>query len=213
MKKIGKLLIVLFIVFALCGCGKKTTDKLVDKLSAKNDPKISLGTWSDNTYTNDFLGVTYTMPEGWVRKTDEEILEDMELGAELIGNNAELNKKIAELTTVTYFMTSDINTGNNIILMSEKTFSSNITIDKYMDAVITNIQKVDTINYTVGERKKENINGFKYESLDLSASSDGVTINQRYYVRKNGRYFISVIITSVTGTESIPDMIGAIKSL
>ena len=213
MKKFGKLLIVLFIVFALCGCGKNVADKAVEKLSAKNDPKISLGSWNENTYTNDFLGISYTMPDGWVRKTDEEILEDMELGAELIGNNSELNKKIAELTSVTYFMTSDITTGNNIIVMSEKTYSSNITTDKYMDAVVKNIQKVDTINYTIGERKEETINGFKYESLDLSAVSDGITINQKYYVRKNGRYFISVVVTSTNGTDSINEMISLIKQL
>lgn len=208
-KTISKLFIVLFIIFILCGCESKVSEKL----SAKNDKNISFGTWNDNTYTNDFLEVSYTLPDGWTKQTDEEILKTMELGSELMNDKGELTKKLADLTSVTYLIATDPLTGNNAILMSEKPLIGNVSLDKYVESLKNNLKELESIDYEIGKETKEVINDLKYSTLELTAKYNDVVINQKYFVRKNGKYFISTIITSTTGTDNISNIISNFKKL
>lgn len=213
MKKIFKVIsyvcLILITLVSFTGC----SNVIKEKISAKNDKNISLGKWEDNVYKNDFLNIEYTLPENWSKYSDEEIAEAMDLGKELLNDEQKMSQKLAELTTVTYMMTSDPSTGNNVILMSEKPILKNMTAENYLNALKTSIEKSENISYEVDQPTSETINGIKYNTLLAKASYSGVELKQKYYVRKQGKYFIGIIATSTTGDEGLNQIASAFKKI
>ena len=70
MKKWLAMLLAMMMVFALAACGN-TNNK-------GNDAKeFARGSWAENVYTNDSLGLTVTVPENWEIADDEELAELM----------------------------------------------------------------------------------------------------------------------------------------
>ena len=181
MKKVGRILLVLLCVLVIItGCGNKETGKT---------KQISLGSWTENTYTNDFLGVTYNMPSDWTRYTDEEIKDVMELGSELT-DASELSKKLSELTSVTYMMTSNP-TGTNVILMSEKPVVS-VSEKTYAESLKTQLENQTAMTYNLSEIKTETIDGKEFVTIEATVE----TLKQKYYIYKVDKYIVSVIITA-----------------
>ena len=193
--KIISLIIIIVSLFTLTGCFDKNVKKITDNLNARNDKKISLGSWNENIYTNDFLNVKYTMSEGWTRHSDEEIANMMDIGTEYLNDDQKVYAKIAELTSVTYLMASDDSTGSNVILMSERQLTNKIKIETYINSLKNNLSKNETLSYEIGETNKVSVNNIEYTVLDAKASMNGVTVYQKYYIRKQDKYFISIVIT------------------
>ena len=186
MKKIGKILVALICILVIVtGCGNKETSKT---------KQISLGSWTENTYTNDFLGVTYNMPEGWTRYTDEEIKEVMELGSELT-DASELSKKLSELTSVTYMMTSSV-TGTNVILMSEKPVIS-VSERSYAESLKTQLEAQTAMKYNLSEIKTETIDGKEFVTIE----ADVETLKQKYYIYKVDKCIVCAIITATANDD------------
>ena len=179
-KKICNFIILLSCVLLMAtGCG---SDK----------KEISLGSWNENTYTNEFLGLTYSNPDGWVRYTDEQIKDIMKLGSELI-DASEISKKLSELTSVTYMMSSSAN-GSNVILMSEKPIVS-MSEKTYAETLKTQLENQQALDYVLSDIKNETINGKEFVTIEASVQN----INQKYYIYKVDNYIVSLIMTATEG--------------
>ena len=149
MKKVIKntLLIILVasMLFLLVGCGGKdiTTTNEAEKNESKditttneeekNESKeFSMGEWKNNVYTNDFLGLKFNLPEGWSYSSDEEIAKMMDLGVDLLNDEQKMESEVAKLTSVYYMVANDPNTGNSVVLLSEKPLID-LTVDSYLN--------------------------------------------------------------------------------
>lgn len=190
-KKICNFVILLSCVLLIAtGCGNN------------NSKEISLGSWDENTYTNEFLGVTYSKPADWTRYTDEQIKDVMQLGKDLV-DASELSKKLAELTSVTYLMSSSPN-GSNVILMSEKTLVS-MSEQSYAESLKSQLESQTALSYTLSDIKKETIDGNEFVTIEASIQ----TINQKYYIYKVDNYIVSIIVTATDG--NVNDIIQQFK--
>ena len=145
-RKIFSIVLIAIIMLSVTGCGKL----------AKKDAEISLGSWDGNLYTNEFLGLTYEKPEDWTRHSDEQIKEIMDIGLELT-DASEISKKLAEITSVTYMMTSST-VGTNFILMSEKQISD-VSVEDYAEALKRGLADQTIVNYQLSDIKNETIDG------------------------------------------------------
>lgn len=207
-KTIKGLLIFLLIasmMFVLTGCGNKDNVEQEDKESStviteqneetnveqQKRPEFSMGEWNDNVYTNDFLGLEFNLPEGWGYSSDEEL--------------EETNKQVAEQNGVYYVSAMDPTTGNNINIFSEKP-SVNITTEEYINQLKTQLSAVEAIAYEIGETSKEEIAGREYDTLEMTATISGIEVTQKYYMYKIDEYFVSMIVTSVTGEDAIDEI-------
>ena len=85
-------------------------------------PKLTRGTWTGDEYANEFAGIRFTIPDGFVKLSDEELSEALSLGQEFI-DATEDELKLAELNTVYDAMVQDPSTGVNVIIMFEKVTS------------------------------------------------------------------------------------------
>lgn len=216
----------IFIVISVCmlitlvGCGKKeektsiSNEKVgVQEAVEKEETKaeFSMGEWKENTYENSFLGVKFELPTGWERLDDEQIAEMMNLGDTIVSNDLNTDiEEIKNLNSAYYMVANDPETGNNITIMSEKPIL-NVTTEKYIESLKTGLEQVTTIKYTIGESSKETVAGKTYDTLTATATVNGVSLVQKYYVRKVDNYVLAIIATSVTGENGINSMMKSFK--
>lgn len=156
----------------------------------KGEKEISLGSWDGNTYKNSFLGIAYNKPEDWTRYSDEQIKEVMNLGSELIDASS-LSKKLAELTSVTYMMSSGTD-GSNVILMSERNLTS-MSGKSYAERLKTQLENFEGLSYELSNVKTETIDGKELITLEASVQN----IKQKYYVYEVDKHIVSLIVTAV----------------
>lgn len=176
----------------------------------KSSGELSMGEWKKNVYTNDFLGIKYRLPEGWTRYGDAEMAEIMQLGTELISDNQKYLAELAKLNLVYYMLVNNPSTGDNIVVLTEKS-ALDYTVDYYIDAVKTQLQNVDALKYEFSATSKEKIAGVEYNALVATASTGNISMTQKYYARKMGKYFVSIIASSRSGEAAINDMMKAFE--
>ena len=98
------------------------------------------GTWAGNTFTSPQFNVTFTMPEGWIAATDEEIADIMGLGLDFLdATGVELTPETIEMAGITVIqdmIASNPETGAMVQIMAERLFFPNtrITPAEYIEA-------------------------------------------------------------------------------
>lgn len=211
MKKIKIILMVLALSLVFTGCideemQNSSGDKVINSQESEqneiNTP-FSMGEWNEKTYTNEFLQVKLTLPEEWQYSTDEEIAQIMELSSEITFGDNESLAKLAELTSVYYVVASNANTGDNFSILTEKPLAD-VSIDYYMQQLKTQLASVEAITYNVGDISNEMVGNMEYTTLNVQVPDYGMF--QKYYVRKHGKYFVGIILTSAT-EDSMNEMI------
>ena len=82
MKKVFCIILSMLMLLSLFGCtGNTDPEDIRGEVSGTTEgtqeekPEFSLGDTTGSTYTNDFLGISCTLPEGWVFYTDEQMKE------------------------------------------------------------------------------------------------------------------------------------------
>lgn len=215
MKKVLKSMLAIVLtasmLFILSGCGNKEEEKTTndnEKTNVEQENKtveFSMGSWSDNVYSNDFLGLKFKLPNGWKYSSDEEIAEMMNLGTELLNDEQKAAAEISKLNNAYYMVANDPNTGDNISIISEKP-AMEVTTEFYINQLKTQLQNVNTINYEIGETSKETVAGKECDTLTVDASMSGVKMTQRYYIYKVDKYVICIISTSTSGEQKINDI-------
>lgn len=215
MKKVLKSMLAIVLtasmLFVLSGCGNKEEEKATndnEKTNIEQENKtveFSMGSWSDNVYSNDFLGLKFKIPNGWKYSSDEEIAEMMNLGTELLNDEQKAAAEISKLNNAYYMVANDPNTGDNISIISEKP-AMEVTTEFYINQLKTQLQNVNTINYEIGETSKETVAGKECDTLTVDASMSGVKMTQRYYIYKVDKYVVCIISTSTSGEQKINDI-------
>lgn len=220
MKKLLKSMLI--IILAVCmlvtitGCGKKEEKEEpkkaeISKVDANADTtetttEISMGEWNGNTYTNNYLGLKFNLPTGWTHYSDEEIAEMMNISEEVLKDEEQINIELAKLTSVYYLAASDPETLDNVMLMTEKPIMD-VTTELYLNTLKTQLENLNSINYEVGETGKEKIGNREFDTLTTKATTNGVTMIQKYYIYKSGDHFIDIIVTSNSGEQAINKII------
>lgn len=208
MKKVLKSMLAIVLaasmLFVLSGCGNKNEEKTGVEEEAKT-VEFSMGSWNDNVYSNDFLGLKFKLPNGWKYSSDEEIAEMMNLGAELLNDEQKAAAEVSKLNSAYYMVANDPNTGDNISVISEKP-SMEVTTEFYINQLKTQLQNVDSISYKIEETSKETVAGKECDALTVSARMSGIEMTQKYYIYKVDKYVICIISTSTSGDQKINEI-------
>ena len=186
---------------------------IVTFAAAKDAPSaapsdFSIGEWNGNVYTNDFLGISYKLPDGWTKLSDEEIAAVMHLGIEMLNDNQKALADLAKLTVVYYMLAKSPATGENISVFTEKV-PVDVTAIYYLENLKAQLPTITAINYTIGEFTKETVGGREYDVLTATAEASGRTLTQKYYCYKLGKYFLSIIASSMNGEKAVDNLIKA----
>ena len=155
---------------------------------------FSMGSWEGNVYTNDFLGLTYTMPEDWTRTSDEELEELIEQAADLM-DLSDNEKKLADLKAIYYLMTKD-SVGNNAILGSEKV-SGSTSAKVYAESLKTQLESQESLGYELSDIKTETVDGKEFVIMGANVT----LFKQKYYIYKVDNYMVYICITGYSDEE------------
>lgn len=221
MKKVISIFICAVLVFSLAACtgGKTDTDKATDTSSTnapvqtteapKSKVEISRGTIEGDVYTNEFAEFRFTKPAEWKFLSDEEIASTINIGQDALDLNF-LEKALAEKSTI-YDMASQDEYGNSVMVCYENTMISalrEISVDEYTQIMKTQLAAVEEIEYEFQSSEDIKIGETDFRKLVFSATTQGYTITQAYYVKAIGKYVVTVIVTAVEDVSAIEAMLG-----
>lgn len=182
-------LVALAALFALTlfGC---SSDKQPEQSGEPAAP-FSRGVWEESVYTNTFAGITYTLPEGWLSMSDEDMLA-------LMGSDQ--TEITAEDKSVYDMMVQDPSTGDNIIIMMEDLAQTpgadKLSVDQYITLLKTQMED----GYTCGDTYEQELSGHTYTVLPVTISSDGFSMEQHHMMRREGDHLIDVLFTVSSDT-------------
>lgn len=169
--------------------------------------EISRGVISGNTYYNDFAGFNFTKLSDWRFYTDEELAESFN------ASQAELDLNLLEEAllnnVLVYDMAAVDESGNSVMVYYENTKVTSlttVTLDEYVDELNDIMEEDDPdITYTHVSTEDVMLGTTTYKKLLYSASMDGFSMDQAYYVRLVDQYAVVVIITGGF-TKTLPEM-------
>ncbi len=170
------------------------------------EKEFELGTVSEaGTYTNAFAGITFTVPENWVFATEEEKEEIMGAGSEMLfGDDKKAMLEYAKSATVYDMVCSSKVTGESVMVMFENTAryigGTMLTDDQYIDALVKNIESLETLDYAIGERSDVTVGAQEYRCLYATMND---AVQQAYLVRREGKYMICISLTTGIGSDPV----------
>lgn len=177
-------------------------------LDAKNetDPAALLGAWDEAgaVYTNEALQLRYTLPEGWLYASEEELLNLMGLVKEsdLLSDRDKLALELNENQLVIAMMAQDPTTGSNIQLsiqdMSAVVGGSAITEEMYAEL---SLDSIDDSKYQAGETYPAQVDGVEFLAMPLQTEYGGIEIHQTIYLHKLNKKMVLITVTGM-GTET-----------
>lgn len=164
---------------------------------------IARGTWTDGVYTHDYAQLTFTLPEGWIAATDEDIASLMGQSVEILGDKQQWMIESAKLTTIYDMMAQDPATGNNALVMFENLSLSpgglDISEEDYLEIAEGQMSQMESMDYTFSEPYNATVNGVKY--LIVRADEANNNFSQYYLMHKQDKYMVGIIISIFDGTD------------
>ncbi len=180
MKKLGILLCTAVLIIAsFTACG--------------NTP-VSRGTVSGATYESAFLGLGFSLPDGFTFATDEQIAEQY---------NTTLDESQLESAPVIYDMFASDETGNSVAisiekisLMSEPVSSSKEHLQNLSDAMGLQLEQMSFSDIQV-ELTTVALAEQETDALVIRANFSGMAFYQTYLCEKRGGYLATVSILAM----------------
>ncbi len=208
MKRTNATLILLSImlVLALTGCD---VIKSVTTDTAKN---ITTGSFEGNTYTNEYFGLSFTVPDGWTIATKDEMKQIFQAGADAIGSDDEETEKklkLAEAKTLylAYALKHPLDYADgfnpNINAVCENLSVAGLVIKTsgdYMDAAIKNLASAME-GYTFSDAQTKTIAGAEFSVVDAVLDYSGVEIKQQLVCTLKNNYAILFTLTYLEDAE------------
>lgn len=218
-------LITIFLLLSSCNLLKKDTktpdpvtkpDDLVsttsedDKKEVKEEEKkeevaevLITGTLTDNSYSNEALGISITIPEGWRFASDEEIAKAMQVGADIMFDDpTEFKEKIKEYPSFFDVMALESNYGRDnfnigytdIVKTGLGAFVTEPVYVGLLESQFKTMEVYQGAELSVGKHKLGNV---EFSTLSIDSTKIALQLYQRQYIKKIGSsYLICVTITS-----------------
>lgn len=190
MNRFVRALTICMAVSLLTGC---------DSLRSTKEEKLSLGTWENDVYTSTFVDVSFTLPEGWIYASEEEIAAEMNLKSEWLSDEGKHLSEVAKLTSVFDMTASDPVSNDQVKIMMEKLYAE-VSMETYIDAFSGNlINMVVSYETSIGPVDTQVIAGRKYTSLMTSVAE--YDMEQQYFFRKEGSYMIVILLANMEASQ------------
>ena len=164
--------------------------------------ELTRGKIEGDVYKNEVLGFQFTKPASWVYSTDEEIAELVNLSADkILGDNfkdaIKNNVSVYDMMVVDSISRSNINIGYENL---GKSFSKNITVKQYIDALKNQLSQVSGMSVTFPDSyETAKLGDTEFTKVVCDVKSQGVSMTQVYYLQKVGSYMSFVIVTIPSG--------------
>ena len=218
MKRIACLLLIALMLVAMTACTQPDptpTPTVPTTTTPKESPLV--GSYSNNVYTNEFLGITCQLNADWTVFNEEQLAQLAGLTADLMDNEA--MKEQMEKGTAVYAFYGQAQGGQvnmnivlerlnliNGILLDEKGY-----VDIAKDQLVKSLESVGLENVTA-EIVTLQFAGAEHAGIRIHGTMQGVDLYETIACVKNGNYIASVVAASV-GTDTTADLLALFKPL
>ncbi len=199
-KTLSVLIAALLALLAFAGCGSGT--------------QLSHGVWEGNTFSNESTGIKITADDSWTISSDDDLASLMNITVDKItdGESNIFQEYVLKLQTIYDAMVTTPN-GSSIVVMYENlaySASTGLTEEEYLDVLKDNLpSQLSGLECNFGDYSKQEIGSNTYTLL--KAEITDYALEQYYFVRKLDNY-MSVIIVTTYGSDSIDDLLSAFVS-
>ncbi len=203
-RKLALLAAVLMVLALFAGCGKPQEQSSAPEESSTTEQSSSVvepekkeytaGVRTEKEYTSEWMGLKYTLSDSMVMATDEEILQYMEAGDEMLyTDSGEIDY---ENLGIVYEMAAvDATTSENLSIVVEKLALSGMSEAQYMEAVKQTLAQVDNAEVTLGEESTCMVAGLEFRRIDYSMDLGGQTLMQTMLFRKMDDRMVGMTFT------------------
>jgi len=198
MKKLLCILLATVLTMGLLAC---SGDEDIRGDVPPTDPQLALGSTANNTYKNDFLGLSCSLPSDWVFYTDEEIRELNNIVGDLVGDELEAALEKAD---VIYDMYASAPGGMATINVAMEKLSVlqavSVNLKTYLESQFatlkTALENMGCSNVQL-EYQKVTVDGKEFDGVAITADIMGVPFYETLFCFVKGRYIANVTIGSV----------------
>lgn len=208
MKRIFCLLLAAIMMISLCGClGDNKNDdvrgEIIDgnTIQDEKEPGFSFGKTANNTYNNDFLGISCTLPAEWAFYTDEQILQLNNIVGDYLDEDV---AELLEKATIIYDMYAINETeGSNMNINLEKLSTVQMisldikqTLEAQIHAIKSTYQNMGYTDTNV-EYQKIKVDGKEFDGLKLTAKIQGIDFYASTFTFRKSNYLANITICSI----------------
>lgn len=210
MKKRICFLMAFVMALTLVACGSNDSDQNADHADQMNEQQVEnqqkdtgfeRGVVENGTYTSKFLGVTATVPEGWVIASDEEVAQIFGMVVDAMTADG-ANQQLEDGGVVYDLYALEQNTGNSINISVEKLNAvQKLALDEssYADVAIEQLpDALSSVGVTVTNIKKTTVNfaGVDHAGIAIQAEIEGIAMYESMAIIKEGSYVATVTAAS-----------------
>ncbi len=171
-----------------------------DDSAEDSNSEYTRGNINDDVYESEWIGLRFEADEDMTFATEEEVLQAMGLGMEMLEIEEETSENMldyANMASVYEMLASDIY-GNNVILMTEKLMIAGFSTAQYIDALKYQLEELTGKNFDFSEITTVEIGGKEFQRITFTYNVYGLDVNQEYNVMKKGDRMISIILTKAS---------------
>ncbi|MCI8664647.1 MAG: hypothetical protein HFG69_15615 [Hungatella sp.] len=170
-----------------------------------------MGSWEGRTFTNSWLALSLTLPEGSYIYTDEDMSLILGAGQEILVNNGTYTDEQLEqgnIITIYDFMAALPDGQSSIQLVYENTRYSargkDMTAAQYLDEIAGQLTAISDIQAEVGEKETVELAGETYDKLSTTIDEN---MCQEFYCRRIGNRMATLTISFLPESQSMIDEI------
>jgi hypothetical protein len=200
---------------------EETTEEETAKAQEETEGKSSgfqTGTWDGLTFTNPWLGISITMPEGSYVFTEEDMEAVLGAGKEVMINNGtytDTQMEMSDALTIYDFMASLPDGQSSVQLACENTtvttMGKGISEEEYLDAVSAQLLTIADMQYEFGEKEEVELGGKKF--VKLSGKLMGGAMYQDYYcISLDKRMAVMTVSYVPEGQADVEELIAGITA-
>lgn len=208
MKKAACLFLAVIMHASLCGChaDNETDDIRGTVISGNNsqdakEPELSLGKTENNTYNNEFLGISCTLPSEWVFYTDEQILELNNIVGDVLGE--EIAQQLKNANVIYDMYASSQADGCNMNVTLEKLSAAQAirldikqALEAQFDTMKSSYQNMGYTDIRI-EYEKIEVDGKEFDGLKIVAKIQGYDFYVTMFAFRKSNYLANVTIGSL----------------
>jgi len=197
MKKLLCMMFALLIsISLLTGCST-LQEKISDVVGGDKDKvSVTRGTWADDTYSNEYMDISFTQPEGWNHSTDEQMAGLFSLGSSALTEEGTFDYDLEKEQNIYDMFCMEPLSGDSIAIMYEKLLVD-VTMEQYLDIVKVQVAPEDSnddMNFI--DEGTVTIAGEEYNFFEIEYISTGA--RQTYAIRQISDHMTVILITDTS---------------
>lgn len=195
------MLVLLLSVSLLTGCST-LQNTISDVISGSKEGKtaVTRGTWENDIYSNEYMGFSFSPPEGWEHSTDEQMADLFGLGSSALAADGTFDYDLEKDQNIYDMFCLEPSSGDSIAIMYEK-LVVDVAMDEYIDIVKKQVAPTDpsdSIEFV--DEGTVTIAGTEYSFFELEYSSSGT--RQTYAIQAIDNHMAVILITDVNRDET-----------